>query len=272
MNKVTLLSLAVLLNLAACTLAGDTAEEVVTVDFSARTSKSAVVDDSAIHCLDIFVYRSDTGAPEAHLRTEGLSASLELPKGVKLDWIVLANAPEGTDPTQCSKMEDNSPTSLVMSGRGSGIFTKSSSVSLKLSRLMSKVVLEKLTPSEGFSRAYLADVAGTCTYLEGPDTSKVRYNVQGADMSLNPFLIDCLVSSSCTGAEFLCYPDPLGKTSLVLEMEAPYGTDIYRARLPALKSNTTYIIKELVIESRMELRITIQINPWEEVDSSCTLE
>ena len=50
------------------------------------------------------------------------------------------------------------------------------------------------------------------------------------------------------------------------------GEDSYRAQLPPLKGNTTYIIKELVIESRKELCITIQINPWEEVDSSCTLE
>lgn len=87
-------------------------------------------------------------------------------------------------------------------------------------------------------------------------------------MSLSPFLKACLVSSSCCGAEFFCYPDPLARTSLVIEM----GEDCYRAQLPPLKSNTTYLIKELVIESRKELCITIQINPWEEVDSSCTLE
>ena len=268
MYRVAILSLAALLLLAACTPAVDTAEGVVTVDFRAGTTKSGVSDDTSINSLDIFVYRSQTGALETHLRTEGLSASLELPKGVSLDWIVLANAPEGADPAQCSRMEDNSPASLVMSGRGSGIFTKSSSVSLKLSRLMSKVVLEKLTPSEGFSRAYLAEVAGTCPYLEGPDTSRVRYNVAGADMSLNPFLKACLVSSSCCGAEFFCYPDPMGRTSLVIEMEE----DSYRAALPPLKGNTSYIIKNLVIESRTQITLTIQINPWEEVNTSCTLE
>ena len=268
MKRVTLLSLAALPHLAACSPVEETAEEVVTVDFRAGTTKSAVEDDTAIRCLDIFVYRSDTGALEAHIRTEGKSASLELPKGVALEWILLANAPDGADPALCSKMEDNSSGYLVMSGRGSGSFVKSSSVSLKLSRLMSKVVLEKLTPSEGFSRAYLADVAATCPYLEGPDTSELRYNVAGADMSLSPFLKACLVSSSCSEAEFFCYPDPSARTALVIEM----GEDSYRAQLPPLKGNTTYIIKELVIESRKELCITIQINPWEEVDSSCTLE
>lgn len=87
-------------------------------------------------------------------------------------------------------------------------------------------------------------------------------------MSLNPFLKDCLVSSTCCGAEFFCYPDPMGRTSLVIEMEE----DSYRAALPPLKGNTSYIIKNLVIESRTQITLTIQINPWEEVNTSCTLE
>ena len=275
MKRVIIALLASLLSLllcAACLSVETGEEERVTVDFRAEMTKSAVENDAAINCLDIFIYRSQTGVLESHLRTEGLSASLELPRGVQLEWVVLANAPEGAVPSDYSRMEDNTSASLVMSGKGSGSFERSSSVSLKLSRLMCKVVLEKITPSQGFSCTYMADVAGSCPYLDGPDTSELRYNVNGPEMSLNPFLKECLLSESSSGVEFFCYPDPLGKTALVVETEAPYGVDRYRALLPPLERNTTYIIKELVLESRKQLSFTIEINPWEEVDSSCTLE
>ena len=255
-----------------CTVDKSSTEEVVMVDFRASVTKSAVRDDSQINTVDLFLYREQTGALESHQRVESASLSVAVPKGIALSWVLICNAPEGCSPEQESRMEDNSSNSLVMLDHGTDTFSHSSQKSIKVSRVMSKVVLEKITPSEGFLRAYLSDVAATCPYLPEAAYSGSRYNVGGVDMSLNPFLQQCLVCHECRNAEFFCYPDPEGRTTLVVEIEAPYGVDSYRVPLPPLESNTTYIIKELVMESRGQVHFSVSVNPWEEVDSSCNLQ
>lgn len=287
---------AVLLALSSCEDSWETRRpDRVSVSFLAvgQGTKSAVAaHEGDVRTLDVLAYDASTGRASAGGHSEGSAVTMEVTKGATLTFFVVANAPDGAFAgcgtvsafmSRLSLLEHGSSSSLVMvSASETRTFTESADVSVELSRLCSKVVLEGFTPvlwgadelagaSIVFDRAYLINVVGSCPLSMSPSVGSVWYNRSVYDGSLDALLQDylCSVSGTAvtsaakvdTGYSFYCMPNPTDNavnfateptwsprnTRLVLEFTVDGVKTYYPIDIPAMKCNMCYVIKNLTI-------------------------
>lgn len=302
-------------------LGGDGSADRVSVSFLVvgQGTKAAVgAHESDIASLDVLVYDAASGRASAGGHSDGGAVTVEVTKGSTLTYFVVANAPKGAFAgcttvtafrTKLSFLQDNTSGTLVMvSGAGTKTFTEATDVSVELSRLCSKVVLGSVTPalrdaeelsgaSIVFDRAYLINVAGSCTFGLEPSADGLWYNKSVFDEGLDDTIADYLcseagisVTSSSTietGYSFYCMPNPTDNgvnfatesvwsprdTRLVLEFTVDGMKTWYPIDIPAMECNKCYLIRNLTI-TRMgshqpdipvgndTVQFTVEITEW----------
>lgn len=152
----------------------------VSVEFIVDAPLTRAVDETAVHSVDLLAFRHDSGLMEAHVRKAAGSVEARLPSGVRLDWALVCNVPEGALDgivsltalrTRTMRLEEDGDGVLVMTAWGSGSFTAgSSTVRAEAARLMSRVTVGTVDPAylKGdvsavrLRRVFLTNVAGTC--------------------------------------------------------------------------------------------------------------
>lgn len=257
---------------------------------------------SGSRSLDLCAFRSD-GSLYAHVRREGDSITAELAAGETMIWWLVADAPEELLETTASLaqlerakvlLEDNTRESFVMTGYGAGVLTGNTEKVLNMRRLACKVSVGKLIPSflgeEEYAgkravleRAFLLN-APSAVFLDGKPSADDMCNVGCLDSGLPRGLSDlvsCDLASNLEGTaacsldlSLYCCPNPLGSTSLVLELSIEGETNYYPISLPPLQSNCEYHVPEVELlgdgsvspdlpVDRKSVGFTIVVNPWE---------
>lgn len=301
-------SLSALLTVAFSCTRGEVAGGYVETTFSvvAPVTKSySAVRESEVGTLDILVFRTASGALESHGRTEGDNLSLGVAKGLDYRWYAVANAPEGLSSVGSlqqflslrSRLEDNTPGSLVMSGSGQGVLD-GNAVTVRLSRLVSRVELDKVSPVY-FQTAYTdADVTLANIFLYHA-AGESALGGQTVEPSLwydgnedNGLLLDGFLreerGESISGEKtdenlrFYCCPNPADGTRLVLEVSVDGRSEYYPVNIGPMAGNTSYRIADVRLlgpgaptpggeVDRASLTFTVTVNAWGESSTDVEL-
>lgn len=219
-----------------------------TVSFVVGTSgtrASVTPHEREVASLDVLVFRSGEGTLDNSARVVAGNGALdrvsvELTRGVALDWFVVANAPEGALSSCTSEaaflrgltlLEHSTASSLVMHAGGvlpSG--PVADDVPVALDRYACKVTVESVTVDwpDAFAmatevrlgRIVLVNVVGSTPLSGVPDAGDLWYNRMGVDASLPALVADMTVkdygglalpASTAVGVAFplYCMPNPV---------------------------------------------------------------
>lgn len=244
------------------------------------TKASATGHEDDIVSLDIFLFRSGTGLLDASRRVTGsrvAEASVDALAGVPLDWVVVANAPEGAFASVSTESEllsesvslsDHSLTSLIMSDSGTVTVSGGGEtrVSATLRRYVSKVSVQTLSmswlssfttpPTMTLGRIVLMDAPVSMPLSGVQDALCPRVNVTGIDPSLGESETDMLIKDYSLlplttpaaidiDSPLYCMSDPLADTYIAVEVVIDGTSNWYPVGLPALECNTHYVITNL---------------------------
>lgn len=258
-----------------------------TVSFSAGVATKA--GDDGIGTLDALVFR-ENGQREAYARSGGNSVQVSLPTGIPLRWYLVANATadlgslltESDLLSSRALLDGQAPSSVTMSGRGSGtIGDGTSTVGVELSRTVSRITLGSISPvflkdSYQASAVKLAGIhvinaAGSCPYTLIPDAGGVWHNRLGREPGLSRSLSGMLgrdMDQTLDGHTvegpwtFYACPNPTDNgidsrtapswsernTRLVVEISIDGVPNYYPMTLPAMECNTEYLIREAILK------------------------
>ncbi len=217
--------------------------------------------------------------------------------------------------TKKSFLSENASDAFVMASDGTGTYlSESQNVAVAVSRLVSKVSLGAVTASflsgTGASMTldavYLINASGSVRYDLTPLASD-WYSQLVRDASLPASVSGLLyrncsvlaLSASTQALDYVFYacPNPTDNgvnsvsmpswsarnTRLVLETTVDGIKNYYPVTLPAMESNTAYIIREVELRgygsshpdkpvSREKISFTITVNPWETETKDITME
>lgn len=228
------------------------------------TKVTGTSSDAKVNDLQIFVF-SRNGALETSATGTGASLSLTCTSGEKT-VIALVNAPKENGVTNASalraktvKLEDCSPSDMVMAGEVTVNLKSSTTVTIPVTRLAAKVAISgiktdfvldqhKSLPFKVKS-IYLINVAGDKAYFDA-NTPSLWYNKSKYVAATSPsFLYDAVTSGQITNGAtyskehfFYCYPNNSTaiKTRLVVETEIDGYVYYYPLTLESVNSNTAY--------------------------------
>ena len=142
----------------------------LTVNVGVPSSRAVIpsgnTDDMAVNSVQVFVYDSGGALEKSSGKVVGGSEiTLSISPGEKTVW-VLVNAPETTGaasldafPVMSSALSDNSLTSLVMSGSGTVSVSGNSSITVLVSHIAAKIVLDQVT--RHFTNTYYSGIPMT---------------------------------------------------------------------------------------------------------------
>lgn len=282
-------------------MANGTVEVTFTVNggMETRAGVASTSDEAKVSDIQIFVF-DKSGKIESYAKADAATLTLNVSLGEK-DFVALANCPDDfarnvatkTDLlTQTSYLKDNGSAKFEMTGSASGNITAAQSVNIEVRRIVSKVVLEKV--STNFTSPYYASktfkITGiylintvatnnfglTATTFEWMNQLKLDASNSAASL-IQKTGMDQTVTSSVpytTANSFYCYPNPttsdstdgsswsVRKTRLVVEASLDGSTCYYSIALPVLERNKIYKITELNITKRGSA------NPWEEIKTA----
>lgn len=284
-------------------------EERVSVVFSLNeecASTKATGDEVA--SLDLLVFRASSGQIESYNRVLGSNVSASVVKGMELEYRLVANITEGVlsgvksltefSEVMCDLKDENTEHCLMV-GRGREVFLSPKSMTVEMTRLVSRVLLQKITPTYyeagtfTVRRIYLINAVGRLFFTPSLSVehwyNRTAYEADNTVSVLSAGDLS-LVNSTPTlsvDASLYTYPNPVTedvfstvepsftprKTRLVVEADHLGETEFFPITLPSVVSNTTYLIKELVITgpgtshpdtpiSRDAVKLTIDIKPW----------
>ena len=262
---------------------GAAADEMVSLEIkipaeSTKISGSGVETDDAVSDYQVFVFNMDNRQVEVYATAPSGELTLQCTIGRK-EVVVLANAPDLSSVLSYDEfllkrscLVDNSSGHLVMAGRESADLTAAAnSLTVHISRIVSKVVLSSLTvdfEQEKYNEMdfvikdiYLTNVVGDKAYLSETDDPTVWYNKVMKDLSspVKSLIYEDVEDFNMKGLKdygrqhvFYCYPNKhvdddytsAGWTPRPtrLVVEAMLGTDLYYypVSLPELESNNQY--------------------------------
>lgn len=258
-----------------------------TVSFSAGLMTKA--GDDGIGTLDVLVFR-ENGQREAYARAGGNSVQVSLPTGMPLRWYLVANATaslgqmltESDLLTSRALLDGQAPSSVTMSGKGGGtIGSGTSSVGVELSRTVSRITLECISPvflMDSYQAStvklmgiHVINAAGSCPYTLVPDAGGIWHNRLGREPGLSKSLSGMLGSEMDMTLDghtvegpwtFYACPNPTDNgidsrtapswsernTRLVVELSIDGVSCYYPMTLPAMECNTEYLIREAILK------------------------
>lgn len=291
--------------------------ETVKVKFEIDSATKSVsdIDKDRIETIDVFVFVPGTGQMITYDHMQGNAISLYLQRGLLRDYYFFANAPEGVfDEVRClsdllnliSGLEDNRRV-FVMHAHTSLTFMADSELKIEVSRLCSKIVIDKIVPKFMESnlteyevmlkRVFLMNVGSEMDYSGNLVDSKTFYNVSGYDPSLSndlKSLISYEMNRPIYDASVIeddvfvyCYTrdtkkDSISNTKLVLEVEIAGISNYYTMQLPRLEPNHEYFIETIRLLGfgsaepgdnidRIEVSFDLDINDWGEANENDTV-
>ena len=313
----SLLSLAALLILSSCgktetvtTPSPEREDEKIAIVFSLNGECAATAKASSeeVTSLDILIFRASTGQIDSYSRVLGSHASVVVPKGRELEYRLVANIAEGklsgvktlTEfEGTLTDLRDEEPSHPLMIGRGRGTFLSESTTIVEMTRLISRVILQKITPTYyepgtfTLRQVYLINAVGQVSFLlDGAVAhwyNRTSYEASNtvSVLSTGNLAISNQMSSLDINTTLYTYPNSINedvfssqepsftprKTRLVIEASHLGETEYFPITLPSVNPNTTYLIKELIITgpgtshpdtqiSREAVNLTIEIKPW----------
>lgn len=246
--------------------------------------------ESDVSDCQILVYSLDTGLLEAFARSGNIGTAVKIQCTVgQKEVVVLGNAPDMSSMAKLSDLKSarsslahNSIGSLVMEGSKIVTLTASSSETINIKRIVSKIRLKSVVTrfeQSGFNdldfklkSAYLINVPADKAYLSTPSLSLgvlpgawyCKDEFSGDVGGCEPFLYHDLDGKSLTpaieyqmGKIFYCCPNPYSAESYSdpweprptrLVVEAYIGTQLccYPITLPELKQNAVYDVSLVV--------------------------
>ena len=277
------------------------------------STKAIIADPSQdlnVHSLQVFAFLN--GSLDVYGESQNDSLVLSCTQG-KRKFYALINAPslktvetENELLATVSDLANSSLTSLEMVGnKETDISKESRTVKIEVSRLASRIVLNKITKDfasdalqkQPFTvkRIYLVNASGKATY--GTSGTPVLWcNKEKFDEQLSSnykkFMIDTVNTKIDATYDkthtFYCYPNSTDTdvnggnefsprfTRLVIEAEIGSQICYYPINLPDLRNNTSYNIANIRITkpgstspdepvTEVNCEVTIVVNPWEDV-------
>ena len=266
---------------------------------SATRSVASTSDEAKINSLQIFVFDNDDKI-ESYAKADAASLTLNVSFGQKI-FIALVNCPDdfaknvGTKAdllAQTSYLKDNGTANFEMIGIRSGTITAVQDIEITVKRLVSKVILEKV--STNFKAPYLAakefKITGiylinaaastnfglTATTFDWMNQLKLDTSNSQATELIQKTGMNQTVTSAVpytTATAFYSYPNPTDadntgeawaprRTRLVVQATLDGEPLYYSVPLPVMKNNTIYKITELNITRKGTA------NPWESIKSA----
>lgn len=269
-------------------------------------------DESSVSGYQVLVYDMADRMLEAYDTPDPSSTDVSFQCKVgRKEVIVLANAPDVSEfvsyddfISKRSSLSDNAVGKLVMEGCASAELTVSgASITVNLKRVVSKVVLEKITvdfeqdtyDDDDFvlKNVYLTNVAADKTWLADSGDPSVWYNkvVRTAGNDVDAMIYESLGDVNLKGKDtydvkhhFYCYPNPYVTDSFSsvwsprptrLVVEAMLGDVLYYypVSLPELKQNTRYHVSLNIVRpgakgpeqdmDRYAASFTVNIEDWQ---------
>lgn len=264
-------------------------------------------DEKNLKSAAVYVF-ADDGKIEASGTTTSATLNMNCTKGHKTVAVVVNATVSGAVATltelkaKVVSLTDNASDALVMFGTEDVDVDGNTSVTVTAERLVSKIVIEKISNRMTLPQyqsqpvavkgVYLINVAGdVClngTYAPTLWLNKSRNEASADNLYYEkPSALNIAYNSSDEAAHhFYCCPNPTladnaddewsaRHTRLVVEAEVGGKVCYYPVTLPVLKGNTVYTIGELTItrpgvdkpdmESALgSLTFTIEVAPWNE--------
>lgn len=275
---------------------------------STKTTAMSSVAEEKVNSLQVYVYDS-SGAIEYYGKIEDASSlTFEVVPGEKT-ICALVNAASNSDIPTKNKflayptlLSENSLTNFVMAGTESKEITKAETITIPVSRIASKIILNKITTryssasmngTTKIKSVYLVNVPVSSTLLsDNYNISEWVNMTKFVSSSCNSFVsesnVDYDISGNGSNTDvhwFYSYPNPTTedsssstwcarKTRLVVETEYGGQTYYYPITLPVLQRNYKYVITELIITrlgskdpdvpvSMKECKFDLEIVKWQ---------
>lgn len=255
----------------------------VTVDFGLETPSVKGYfsgEEDAVHSLDLLVFRSSDGGLDARAHNEASnSITADVTEGEKMDWFIVANAPDGV--LTYFRNEQEFLSSFCTLGQGMTMFSSGSrtfseeshSVSALLNRYACKVSMESIRVDWPgalpclLEKVALLNAVGSCPWSGVPDSGGIWYNCSAVDT--DGYIRQMLVwedgadidtdEDAPVGAELYAMPNPsTGKdyglpwtprcTRLAIELKSGGVSNWYSVDLPAMNCNCHYLVRNVVIK------------------------
>ena len=252
-----------------------------------RATDVTAADEEAVANLQIFVF-DDKGVVEDYLDAGASKTGEIITKEGEKTVVAIVNAPNLKNITSrsalftaTSLLSDNSLGAMVMTGEVEAVLQDGGSISIPVTRIISKVMIRKITSSFSSSTnaskqfriksIYLLNVAGDNTYAATSEPT-IWYNKLMDGYNDNecisfPLLSDSVNytiqyrSSYTKDHSFYCYPNLISTESFesawsprhtMLVVDATLGNDrvYYPIELPVIGRNKCIIIEELVITKK----------------------
>lgn len=276
----------------------------VSLPDEAMTRISGSSSEDAVTGLQVFIF-DETGSLEAYGTAGAATLSLDCFPGKK-KVVALVNAPglsgisSYTDLTGTrSLLSDNAAGSLVMEGEKEVTLTSSTSVTVPVSRIASRISISSITNAFALEyhknmtfslvSVYMINVAGNRNYLTD-STPTTWYNKMKNTSDLPAILYESLgnttLKSASTYSEahyFYCYPNHTTAdyndgtwqprhTRLVVEAKLGTETYYYPVTLPEVDQNTAYDITLKITRPGSDspdkpvetdaVEVTVQVVDW----------
>ena len=268
----------------------DTVKVTVNIKGAPATRSTTIGsgNEEKITDYQIFVFDASSGAIESYVKDAN---TLNVSTGEK-DFVAMVNCPAelknvGTKDELMAKvslLKNNSSDHFEMIGISRETIKAETDVELKVERMVSKVVIEKI--STAFTSAYLASQTFTIkgiylTNVVANNNYALNLDAKSIDW-FNQLKVDTTSSNEAkdltqdtgmtatvpyeTAHSFYCYPNSCEDDSTAAEW-APRHTRLviettlgyYTIKLPVLERNKVYTVKELKITKKGSL------NPWEDI-------
>ncbi len=237
---------------------------------STGTEETVLNSEKTVGTLQVLVFRD--GFLDAYGKAEKSSSLILTCTSGSREVYALVNAPDLSSLSTKSALEAymidlnaNAPSSLVMYGKQSVTLPVESSVSISVKRMVSRIVVKKVTrnfessalASLGFSikAIYVLNASGNANILGNANTKWYNGSSNAADL---PSLLYDAVSSGdiknnavySTSHYFYAMPNDnsVKVTTVVIEAVLGDRTFYYPIELPALESNHSYEISGITIK------------------------
>ena len=252
-----------------------------------RATDVTAAQEESVRSLQLFVF-DESGAKEFYVNAGASQSGEVVTKEGRKTVMAVVNAPDlqgvatrSALLTRTSLLSDNSLGAMVMTGEVEAVLQDGGSISIPVTRIISKVMIRKITSSFSSSTnaskqfriksIYLLNVAGDNTYAATSEPT-IWYNKLMDGYNDNecisfPLLSDSVNytiqyrSSYTKDHSFYCYPNLISTESFestwsprhtMLVVDATLGNDrvYYPIELPVIGRNKCIIIEELVITKK----------------------
>ncbi len=257
-------------------------------------------NEKVIKSLQVFVFRGDF--LDAYQRAAASSLSLTCTAGERMIYAIV-NGPDLSSISSKTALESymvdlsaNAVNALVMTGSKTLTLPQSKAVDIAVDRLVSRVVVKKISRDFESSslgalkltikKMYLSDAAGNAS-IDAKSSPSKWYNIAGKSNELTALLSDSLSeeisnkSSYSTQHYFYTMPNDAKAKATKLIIEAQLGDKVfyYPIALPSMEGNHSYEISEIVIKrpgadtpdtpvTSDDVSFSVSINDWSVVPIS----